>query len=63
MQDPIMAGLVPAIHVFGASQREDVDARHKTGHDASMIKMGVEASLRPPYCFHKCENCVATTPS
>jgi hypothetical protein len=27
-----MAGLVPAIHVFG-SCRKDVDARHKAGHD------------------------------
>jgi hypothetical protein len=32
-----MAGLDPAIHVFFlryiATRREDVDARHKTGHD------------------------------
>jgi hypothetical protein len=27
----VMAGLVPAIHVFIA--RQDVDARHKAGHD------------------------------
>ena len=27
-----MAGLVPAIHVFGLLM-EDVDARHKAGHD------------------------------
>jgi hypothetical protein len=27
-----MAGLVPAIHVFG-SKKEDVDARDKRGHD------------------------------
>jgi len=27
-----MAGLVPAIHVFG-SEREDVDARNKCGDD------------------------------
>jgi len=27
-----MAGLVPAIHVFG-SRKEDVDARDKRGHD------------------------------
>jgi len=26
-----MAGLVPVIHVFTC--REDVDARHKAGHD------------------------------
>jgi hypothetical protein len=29
-----MAGLVPAIHVFLAA-KEDVDARHKAGHDGS----------------------------
>jgi len=28
-----MAGLVPAIDVFGASRQKDVDARHKAGHD------------------------------
>jgi hypothetical protein len=28
-----MAGLVPAIHVF-ATHEQDVDARHKAGHDA-----------------------------
>jgi hypothetical protein len=27
-----MAGLVPAIHVL-ATKKEDVDARHKAGHD------------------------------
>jgi len=30
--DVVMAGLVPAIHVFLA-QQQDVDARHKAGHD------------------------------
>ena len=29
-----MAGLVPAIHVFAASRKKDVDARDKRGHDA-----------------------------
>jgi hypothetical protein len=28
----VMAGLVPAIHVFGAA-KQDVDAWHKAGHD------------------------------
>jgi hypothetical protein len=30
-----MAGLVPAIHVFllGGKETQDVDARHKAGHD------------------------------
>jgi hypothetical protein len=28
-----MAGLVPAIHVFVAKLKKDVDARHKAGHD------------------------------
>jgi hypothetical protein len=29
----VMAGLVPAIHVFLAWGSKDVDARHKAGHD------------------------------
>jgi hypothetical protein len=28
-----MAGLVPAIHAF-TDMKQDVDARHKAGHDA-----------------------------
>jgi hypothetical protein len=28
-----MAGLVPAIHVYRAAKKKDVDARHKAGHD------------------------------
>jgi hypothetical protein len=28
-----MAGLVPAIHVFGFTALKDVDARDKRGHD------------------------------
>jgi DNA replication and repair protein RecF len=31
-----MAGLVPAIHVLGTG-KEDVDARHKAGHDEKRI--------------------------
>jgi hypothetical protein len=32
-----MAGLVPAIHVFGvpSNEKKDVDARDKRGHDDS----------------------------
>ena len=30
-----MAGLVPGIHVFGRSPLQDVDIRHKAGHDES----------------------------
>ena len=32
----VMAGLVPAIHVFLAYVKQDVDARHKAGHDEMM---------------------------
>jgi hypothetical protein len=35
----VMAGLVPAIHVFGR-KKQDVDARHKAGHDASRDRFG-----------------------
>jgi len=29
----VMAGLVPAIHVFATKKKKDVDARDKPGHD------------------------------
>jgi hypothetical protein len=32
-----MAGLVPAIHVFGAAAKKDVDARDKPGHDEDRV--------------------------
>jgi len=33
-----MAGLDPAIHVFVSQKKyEDVDARHKAGHDGRLI--------------------------
>jgi hypothetical protein len=32
----VMAGLVPAIHVFLPGRAEDVDARHKAGHDEEL---------------------------
>jgi hypothetical protein len=38
----VMAGLVPAIHVFPDAAKEDVDARHKAGHD------GVATGARMP---------------
>jgi hypothetical protein len=28
-----MAGFIPAIHVFERGRNQDVDARHKAGHD------------------------------
>jgi len=31
----VMAGLVPAIHVFNSAPNKDVDARQKAGHDDS----------------------------
>jgi hypothetical protein len=34
-----MAGLVPAIHVlFLPTLKEDVDARHKAGHDGNEMQ-------------------------
>src|ERR1700733_14070174 len=33
MRATVMAGLVPAIHVFVTAEKQDVDARHKAGHD------------------------------
>ena len=53
----VMAGLVPAIHVFTTSRRKrDVDARHNAGHDGvcwkshrsnSAIKLDVSQRLPP----------------
>ena len=34
----VMAGLVPAIHVFLACGAKDVDARHKAGHDDELLQ-------------------------
>jgi hypothetical protein len=34
-----MAGLVPAIHVFLVDTMEDVDARHKAGHDDFWVQL------------------------
>jgi len=45
-----MAGLVPAIHAFVASTKEDVDARHKAGHDGALrheILIEGHAGTRP----------------
>jgi hypothetical protein len=36
-----MDGLVPAIHVFAATEKEGVDARDKPGHDEA-IGVGLE---------------------
>ena len=37
----VMAGLVPAIHVLICLSKEDVDARHKAGHDAEHYSAAV----------------------
>jgi hypothetical protein len=37
MTHHVTAGLDPAIHVFVASDRQDVDARHKAWHDGARI--------------------------
>jgi hypothetical protein len=44
----VMAGLIPAIHVFPAREKEDVDARHKAGHD----EWSVQPDVRPPDASH-----------
>jgi hypothetical protein len=35
----VMAGLVPAIHDFAPCTKEDVDARHKAGHDDALSEV------------------------
>ena len=39
-----MAGLVPAIHVFGAA-RKNVDARHEAEHDGANYSAALFAAL------------------
>ena len=36
----VMAGLVPAIHVFLGASKKDVDARDKRGHDVEKSLQG-----------------------
>jgi hypothetical protein len=47
----VMAGLFPAIHVFDAPRKKDVNARHKAGHDepvrATDLKKQTERAARP----------------
>jgi hypothetical protein len=45
-----MAGLVPAIHVFVAAQKKDVDTRDKRGHDEQLL-LRVDCSDCPRF-FH-----------
>jgi hypothetical protein len=40
-----MAGLDPAIHVFLAAMPENVDARHKAGHDDDGCILGRQTRL------------------
>jgi hypothetical protein len=40
-----MAGLVPAIHVFVRGKNQDVDARHKAGHDERGVRDRVEKQV------------------
>ena len=39
IQHSVMAGLVPAIHVFVVLRPQDVDARHKAGHDGGGLSV------------------------
>jgi hypothetical protein len=34
----VMAGLVPAIHVFLHTRKKDVDARHRVGRDGDRLE-------------------------
>ena len=40
----VMAGLVPAIHVFDNDGKIDVDARHRAGHDDEKVLRNMKAS-------------------
>jgi hypothetical protein len=34
----VMAGFIPAIHVFLSAPKQDVDARDKPGHDGKWVR-------------------------
>jgi hypothetical protein len=42
-----MAGLVPAIHVFSAAPKKDVDAPRKAGHDGGNSRRCTRSPRRP----------------
>ena len=42
----VMAGLVPAIHVFPAALHKDVDARNKSGHGSLWLCMEIHCSAK-----------------
>jgi hypothetical protein len=44
----VMAGLVPAIHVFAFVRAEDVDGRHKAGHDDENQRVYTPLLQPPP---------------
>ena len=42
-----MPGLVPGIHVFGASEKQDVDGRDKPGHDGDgALRMSTDTDAK-----------------
>jgi hypothetical protein len=50
-----MAGLVPAIHVFLAERNQDVDARHKAGHDEWRVRCNKKRGgmIPPRFSYHQ----------
>jgi hypothetical protein len=42
----VMAGLAPAIHVFGLGHKQGVDGRHKAGHDGVERKLSSRERLK-----------------
>jgi hypothetical protein len=42
----VMPGLVPGIHVFGATSKEDVDGRDEPGHDGDLTS-SIALSVSP----------------
>jgi hypothetical protein len=45
LPNTVMAGLVPAIHVF-SFEFEDVDARHRAGHDDAIRRAALASGER-----------------
>ncbi|HEV7880361.1 hypothetical protein [Bradyrhizobium sp.] len=52
MNSLVMAGLVPAIHVFKVSSKKDADARDKPGHDERLDSGAIE-KIRRKQCSRR----------
>jgi hypothetical protein len=58
-----MAGLVPAIHFFGLCFFQDVDARHKAGHEELTTNIGNADVTLPQFRSERLSGALVELPS